>query len=75
MVLDAALTIAGEVLRPLLKRYSPNEVEIAFAQHCETHLLTELGNIKRHGHRMDDPNDKPKRGRKVAKTPKLEVKP
>jgi hypothetical protein len=59
-VFDAALTASEELLRPLLASYRPRSVAEAFKQHAQIHLVDELSNIVRHGHRNDDPNDPPK---------------
>lgn len=60
-ILDRALDAAENVLRELLARYAPKHIREAFAQHVETHLGSELANIKAHGHKNDDPNENPTR--------------
>lgn len=58
--LDRALSAAEEVLRELLPAVKrPDVIASDFAIHVRTHLRDELTNIQAHGHRNDDPNDKP----------------
>lgn len=63
-VLDRALTAAeGELKVLYAKRFKrelrPSEVAWAFRDFVNTHLEEEMANIQRHGHRNDDPEDKP----------------
>jgi hypothetical protein len=58
-ILDQALNSSESILLPLLRKYSADAVSTAFAQHVDTHLKAELANVKAHGHRNDDPADKP----------------
>lgn len=57
-ILDRALDAAEEILTPLVKDGIPAVCSL-FEAHVSTHLEDELRNIKTHGHRNDDPNDKP----------------
>lgn len=52
--LDKALDATERHLRKLLTGFSPREIAEAFAQHVQTHLETELGNIKQHGNKFDE---------------------
>lgn len=61
-VLDGALNAAIQVIRtaignPKIRRRS--QLAEDFEQHVQTHLATELDNIRKHGHRGDDPQYDP----------------
>jgi hypothetical protein len=58
-VFDNALTAAEEYLGELLPDMTNAEIAERFAQFIQTHLSTELENIRAHGHRNDDPEDVP----------------
>jgi hypothetical protein len=58
-VLDNALSSAEGWLEELLPSMSTAQIAERFALHCQSHLHTELENIRAHGHRNDDPDDVP----------------
>jgi hypothetical protein len=65
-ILDRALDAAEAILRPLLKSASTPAIVIAFRQHVTDHLGPELANIVHHGHKNDDPADRPRRAKKAV---------
>jgi len=58
-ILDEALNVAEEILKPLLKLYSADYVTELFKAHVRCHLGEELVNIEAHGHRNDSEDDVP----------------
>jgi hypothetical protein len=58
-ILDKALDAAEGVLKELIPKHRCAEIEKAFLKHVDEYLWTELLNIEKHGHRNDDPADRP----------------
>jgi len=58
-ILDEALNVAEDILKPLLKIYSADYVSELFKAHVRCHLHDELVNIEAHGHRNDSEDDDP----------------
>jgi hypothetical protein len=58
-ILDEALNVAEDILKPLLKLYSADYVSELFKAHVRCHLGEELINIEAHGHRNDSEDDEP----------------
>lgn len=58
LILDEALNAAEGELAHLLARknghFSPEDITEMFLRHADTHLLTELENIKSHGYKEDN---------------------